>query len=112
MALLALNDDTLMKYGSWIALMVTALLIVTVIVKLITGSPIITHRYDRASRKRRSYALLAIWLAFMILMAAVIIPAEGFTRKTFAALAVLAVAALVYIARALGFIDTFRKEEN
>ena len=110
MPLLALiNDDTIIKYALPTACIIIGLLIVSIIIKLISGAPIITHRYNKALRKRKRYILLTIWIVFMILMALALFDGHNFDRERIGAFITLGIAGIAYIIRALILISCYRK---
>lgn len=110
MSLLALiNDDTIIKYALPTACIIIGLLVITIIIKFISGSPIITHHYNKALKKRRRNILTAIWIIFMILMALALFDGHNFDRERINAFIILGVASFAYIFRALILINRYRK---
>ena len=63
-----INEDTFFKYALPTACVIIGLLIVSIIIKLIFMSLIITHRYNKASRKRQRYIMLTNYVVFMLFM--------------------------------------------
>ena len=90
-------------FGAGLAVIVISLY------KAINGQPIMTHRMDKKGLRRNRIIGVWIFVIFTTAMACFIFIAEGINPKTIGAVCAVAIGTVLYLLRAWGYMDIWRK---